>query len=132
MVDVRSRVHRILKRLSNFRELSGGSELPLALGASEEAVGIYFNDISGFSSAILFTTEGLYLHQDESWLRVLYSDIARTVLPSAKTEVSGFGLLLRDGTEIRLPVRGSRDGRFYDAFEVLRFVDRVRADMALG
>jgi len=122
--------------MPRFRELSGRSDLSdllaggLALGASEEALGIYANDASSLSDAILFTTEGLYLHQDKGWLRVLYSDIAQAVLPSSKSKVTGFNLLLRDGIEIRLPVKGSKDGRFYDAFEVLRFVDRVKDDVA--
>jgi hypothetical protein len=137
MVDIRSRVHRILKNMPRFRELLPRSDLSslvaagLTLRASEEAVGIYTNDdVSSFSEAILFTTEGLYLHKDERWLPILYSDIARTVPPSSKREVTGFNVLLRNGTEIRLPVIGSKDGRFYDAFEVLRFVDRVKEDVA--
>ena len=136
MVDVRSRMHRILKRMPKFREISERSDLSillatgLMLSASEEALGIYANDELSFSDAILFTTEGLYLHQNECWRRVLYSDIARPVLPSSKREVTGFSLLLRDGTELHLPVTGSKDGRFYDAFEVLRFVDRVKDDVA--
>lgn len=136
MVDVRSRAHRILKPMLRFRDFSDGSEssstLPGGpiLSASEEAIGIYANDESGRLDDILFTTEGLYLQGDQSWLRVFYADMDRTVPPSSKKEVTGLGILLRDGTEIWLPVRGSTDGKFYDAFEILRFLDRVVDDMA--
>jgi len=137
MVQVRSRVHRILKQMPNFRYLPEGSAAApeicagLTLGRSEEALGIYVNDVSTPSSeALLVTTENLYLHQDRSWLRVPYLSIERTIPPPSKSEVTGFTVLLRDGTKIWLPVRGVRNDRFYDAFEILRFIDRVKEDVA--
>jgi hypothetical protein len=137
MVEVRSRVHRILKPMPNFRYLPEGSAVPpeicagLTLGPSEEALGIYVNDVYTSSrEALLVTTENLYLHRDRSWLQVPYLSIERTIAPPSKSEVSGFTVLLRDGTEIWLPVRGVRNDRFYDAFEILRFIDRVKEDVA--
>lgn len=100
------------------------------LSPSEEGLGVYINNVSSLSDSILFTTKALYVRKDERWQRVLYADIERTVLPHSKREVTGFSLLLRNGTEIQLSVTGSKDGRFYDAFEVLRFLDRVRHDVA--
>ena len=137
MVEVRSRVHRILKPIQNFRYLPEGSGVPqefcagLTLDASEEALGIYVNDVSTSSrDALLVTTESLYLHRDRSWQRIPYLSIERTVPPLSKSEVTGFTVLLQDGTEIWLPVRGVRNDRFYDAFEILRFIDRVKEDVA--
>ncbi len=138
MVDVRSRVHRILKPLAGFRDLQDRSQWPVVLhprpvlAATEMALEIYSDEPTNFSDAIVFTTQGLYVHREKSWLRILYSDIERIVPPASKTGVTGFGIAKRDGTEVWLPVRGSREGRFYNAFEVLRFVDRVKDDVASG
>jgi hypothetical protein len=41
----------------------------------------------------------------------------------------GFSIVRRNGSEVWLPVKGSKAGRFYDAFSVLRFVDRVISDL---
>jgi hypothetical protein len=138
MVEIRSRAHRILKPLSNYRDLSEDTEstvalpLGLTLSAFEQTLGIYTNEAANFSDAIVFTTKGLYLRRDNSWAQVLYSDIERTVSTNSKTEITGLTILLRDGGEFWLPVRHTKAGRFYDAFEVLRFLDRVRNDMTLG
>jgi hypothetical protein len=137
MVEVRSRVHRILRRMPNFTYLPEGSAaLPeicagLTLSPSEEALGIYVNDVSTSSrEALLVTTENLYLDRNRSWLRVPYLSIDRTIPPPSKSEVTGFTVLLRDSTEIWLPVSGVKNDRFYDAFEILRFIDRVKEDFA--
>lgn len=135
MIDVRSRVHRILRPLAGFRDLQESPEWPAVLdpkpvlAASETALGIYTDEPMNFSDAIVFTTQGLHVRSEKSWLQILYSDIERAVPPASKTGVTGFGILRRDGTEVWLPVRGSKAGRFYDAFEVLRFVDRVKDDV---
>lgn len=138
MVDIRSRVHRILSPLAGFRDLQEGSEWPTALdakpvlAASETALGIYTDEPTNFSDAIVFTTQGLHVRRGRSWLQILYSDVERAIPPASKIGVTGFGILRRDGAEVWLPVRGSKGGRFYDAFEVLRFVDRVKDDVTSG
>ncbi len=135
MIDVRSRVHRILRPLAGFRDLQESAEWPAALdpkpvlAASETVLGIYTDEPTDFSDAVVFTTQGLHVRSEKSWLQILYSDIERAVPPASKTGVTGFGILRRDGSEVWLPVRGSKSGRFYDAFEVLRFVDRVKDDV---
>jgi len=122
--------------LADFIDLQENPEWPAALdpkpvlATSETVLGIYTDASETFSDAIVFTTEGLHVRCEKSWLQVLYSDIERAVPPASKTGVTGFTILRRDGSEVWLPVRGSKDGRFYDAFEVLRFVDRVKGDMA--
>ena len=45
-----------------------------------------------------------------------------------KSEINGLKLALRDGSESHIPIRGGR-GRFRDAYEFLRFLDRVLADL---
>jgi hypothetical protein len=136
MIEVRSRAHRILKPLANYSDLTG-AELSTALSSapklspSEEPIGIYWNQRSNTCDAILFTTDGLYQREPESWRRILYSDIDRAISPSNETNVTGLNILLKDGTEIWLSVKGSARGRFFDAFEVVRFLNRLTETEAI-
>src|SRR5665811_596463 len=107
MVEIRSRVHRILKPMQNFRYIPEGSGVPqefcagLTLDASEAALGIYVNDVSTSAcDALLVATKNLYLHRERSWLRIPYLSIERTIPPPSKREVTGFAVLLKDGTEV--------------------------------
>jgi hypothetical protein len=134
MIGAASLAHRTLKHFSRYRDLSEGQEplTSLPLNASERPLGIYRNEPDDITDAVLFTTEGLYVNRNGSWVQLLYRDIDRTLFPDSKSEVKGLKILRRDGSEFWLPVRGSKDGRFYDAFEVLRFLDRVQDDLLKG
>ena len=133
-MDILSRAHRTLKALINYRDLSASGKLPdgaptlPALSAGESMVGAYVNDPSAFSDLVLFSTGGIYVFRVGSWEHVPFVKIVRTVAPENKEKVSGFMLQLDDGSSFWVPVTGSKAGRFFDAFEVLRFVDRVLAD----
>jgi hypothetical protein len=134
MIDIRSRAHRILQPMSHYYDLSkcsgwlGALDFRPALGASEAVLGLYSLDIGGFSDAIVFTTLGLYLRSGQSWSPISYTEIERASAPTSKEHVTGFSIRKRDDGEIWIPVAGSKDGRFYDAFEVLRFVHRAKTD----
>ena len=133
-MNVLSRAHRTLKTLINYHDLSGSDRLPdsaptlPALSAGESVVGAYVNDPSAFSDLVLFSTGGIYVFRVGRWEHVPFVKIVRTVAPENKEKVSGFMLQLNDGNSFWVPVTGSKAGRFFDAFEVLRFVDRVLAD----
>jgi hypothetical protein len=133
-MDIFSRAHRTLKSVKNYVDLSGDASLPdgapqlPVLKSSEEPVGAYISDRVKFSDLILFTTQAIYVHRAGRWDGVPLSAITGTRGPASKEEVSGFTLLLNDGGEFWLPVAGSHGGRFFDAFAVLRFVDRVIED----
>jgi hypothetical protein len=133
-MNVLSRAHRVLKRLERYVDLSGGHILPARapelprLSLDERPVGIYFNDPVQFSDTVFITTAGIYVHRSDRWDHVPYQAIDRALAPESKQEVSGLKLLLLDRKKFWLPITGVKSGRFYDAFEVLRFISRVLAD----
>jgi hypothetical protein len=136
-IGVDSRAKRILTPLAAYQELSEPADLTNLLEAaprlraSEKALGIYKNDPASVADSILFTSAGLYIHSDDgSWVHVAYSDIERTIPPESKVDVTGFSVRCRDGRQVWVPVKGARAGKFYDAFEVARFLDRARIDVA--
>ncbi len=53
-------------------------------------------------------------------IELRFADLAQVELPSGK-ESDGLLLLLRDGRQQQLPVKGQR-GQFFDSMEMLRFV----------
>jgi hypothetical protein len=132
---IRSRAHRILEPLSQYRDISERKNWPVgvpsgpALDDSECLIGLYINDPSDFVDTILFTDRGLYLLRDASWTRLLYTEIENVVSQESKSDVGGLNILRRDGGEFLLPVRGVSGSRFYDAFEVSRFLNRARVDV---
>src|SRR4051794_12896437 len=118
MIEITSRAHRTLKQLSRYHDLSNGQESPVPLPLNDHGrpLGMYKNQADVISDTVLFTTEGLYVNRDGSWVQLLYRDIDRTISPDSKNEVKGLKILRRDGSEFWLPLTGSKDGRFYDAF----------------
>jgi hypothetical protein len=103
------------------------SGLPLAQG--EAPLGIYLNDQPSTKDAIVITTASLILGEEDGWRTVPYTSIARVLTPDSKTDVHGLHLALDDGKTIWLPVRGGTEKTF-DAFEFLRFINRVLEDRA--
>jgi hypothetical protein len=134
-IPVSSRAHRNLKALSRYHDLSGNKLPPPSmpalpvLSAGEEPVGYYENDPSSFSDVLFFSTTAVYVFRAGHWSKVLYQDIERSISPKSKQNVSGFNLLLRNGEQFWLPVTGSKDSRFFDAFAVLRFFINVVGDL---
>jgi hypothetical protein len=133
-MNVSSRASRILNALGAYRDLTIGQwpvdapALP-SFSDGEQLVGAYSNDWGKVSEPVLFTNKAIFVTgEDRTWRPVRFEDIERTVAPSGKEKVKGFSLLLRDQSSVWLPIGGSKAGRFFDAFEVLRFVDRVLAD----
>ena len=133
-MNVSVRASRVLGVLEAYRDLTAGQwsanapALP-SFSDGEQLIGAYSNDWEKNSELVLFTTKSIcVLFNDRKWYVIKFEDIERTIAPNGKENVKGFSLLLRDQSRIWLPIGGSRAGRFFDAFEVLRFVDRVLAD----
>jgi hypothetical protein len=105
--------------------------LPPPFDDYDYPIGLYINDPADFLDTILFTNCGLYLLTGKLWTRLLYSEIEKVEPPISKSKVTGLKIIRHDGSELPLPIRGIRADRFYDAFEVLRFLDRVRADIEM-
>jgi hypothetical protein len=134
VIEVFSRAHRILKPLSGYHDLSENRIWPIGaylcptLNDGEYPLGLYVNDPINFHDTILFTNLSLYILQEKLWVQIAYAEIERVISPNSKSETTGITIIRHDGREFFLPVRGVRAGRFFDAFEVLRFFDRIRAD----
>lgn len=105
------------------------SLLTSSLLPGEEVIGIYRNGSPANSEDILVTSEGLRLGMPRTWDLVPYARLAEVILPHAedKDVVDTLRLRLTDGEMRELPVHG-RTARFRDAWEFLRFLQRVIAD----
>lgn len=132
-VYVRSKVHRILRAIPSFsscerwNDAAHLAQLGSPLRPDESLLGYYQDQPGRIDETILFTDQGLYVRETESWAAARYTDILSTDwLGSQKTEAAGIELRLASGETLTLPVRGGND-RFRDAFEVLRFMNRVSA-----
>jgi hypothetical protein len=129
-LPVLSRVKRVLCGLSRFNLFASPAPLPpakLSLAEGEEPLGIYYNEEFSISQAIVITSQSLHLESGGMWQRLPYSSIAKVVTPESKVDIRGLRLLSRDGIEVWLPVLGGTE-KTSDAFEFLRFINRVIAD----
>jgi hypothetical protein len=120
---------RILRSLPNYVSLDVETPPPwlatMALDADEEPLGIYENHVGDRLEAIVVTTQGLRWSGRQEQLALRYDCVERIEIPEAKERVNLLYLHLSDGQILLLPVKGRR-GRLPDAFEVCRFLDRVR------
>lgn len=133
--SVRVRAHRTLRHLAAFELLRSDGVANLAhtpassLLPGEEVIGLYRNGSPENSEDILVTSEGLRLGMPRTGELVPYAGLAEVVLPHAedKEVVDALRLRLTDGQVRELPVRGGT-AQFRDAWEFLRFLQRVIAD----
>lgn len=136
MDTVHFRANRILRRMKRYYDLSMGegspAELPPGLNVQtpEVAIGIYINQSQPHLDAILITNTAIYIVNGQEWNRTAFAEIRKIVFPPSKKDVIGLSVERRDGSAFWLPVAGVVSGRFYDAFEMMRFLDRVCADIA--
>ena len=100
--------------------------------AGERRVGGY--DVPGGPGEIGVTTEGLTLVRSEGLVRVPFAQIVAVSMPSTKeherAESRQLIVVLADGSTAALEIVGG-SGRFLDAFEFARFLDRA-AKLARG
>jgi hypothetical protein len=91
----------------------------------EVILGMYINNISSLENTVAFTTSALYLLDGASWKELKYSDIDQVISPKDKDSVKGVEIVRKYEGNFWLPIFGCKDGKFYDAFEVMRFLLRV-------
>lgn len=133
-MNVKSRAVRILGHLRNYRDLTSGTKdipawaMKLHLQEGEELIGVYLNRPEDVEESIVVTTKGLYVDRNGRWEFVGYAEIKFIETPADKQTVDRLRLHLWNGRVTEIPVRGSYD-RFKDAFEFLRFLDRVISDL---
>ena len=126
-MDVSIRAKRILKPMGRFRLLNEplDEENIGALKDGEVLIGVYENDDGG---NIFVTNRGLLIRSKKLDKHILFSDISNVRSPSDKQGDYTILLVLANGVEVPLEVRGTR-GRFSDVFEFTRFLDRVMSDL---
>lgn len=127
---VESVAARKLQKLSNYREVTHNpapltDSLPaIGLRVDEVGVGIYENIRGELTDCILVTNVGLHVRFESQWLVVDYEDIQSVRGPETKEEISGVTLVLSDGRDIAIPVRGARS-QFRDAFSFQQFLRAI-------
>jgi hypothetical protein len=132
--SVKSRAHRILRKLSQFKECDRIDELPQLVGEksplskTETCVGAYENVSKAKEDLLLFTDLGAHRWAEGKWISVRYSDIVGTRWPTEeKSKATELWLETKLGSDMYLPVRGGTEVT-RDLFEVMRFFDRVIED----
>lgn len=122
------RAHRILTALTNYQEAGKVDDWPAELSGVHlgEPIGWYRNP-GPQGDVIGIFADGLGWSQNGQAVDLVFADIVEVTLPSGK-ESEGLLLMVRDGRQLQLPVKGQR-GQFFDSMEMLRFLDRVMQDL---
>jgi hypothetical protein len=140
MNTVKSRAGRILRGLARYRELPEAGDWlqrwPRSprLRPGETPLGVYENTPGQMDNCVLVTSSGLHVHSAGEWAYAAY-DLIKDVravppveYPWDKLAVSGLALDLYDGRTLDLQISGGNE-RSRDAWEVMRFLDRVTQDV---
>jgi hypothetical protein len=126
-MNVEIRAKRILSALPNYQSATDIASTPPAVPkAGGGLLGRYRNTETDVDALWFYETAVIWLSSD-AVVEIPFKEIERVELPAEK-ESEGLILKMRGGRDIPLPVRGKR-GRFFDSMEVLRFFDRVLADL---
>lgn len=129
-MNVAIRVKRILKPLKRFRYLDcppNGADIG-AFGEGETCIGVYENDDKNSEDCIIITDRGLLILSSAPGMHILFADIADVRSPSKRHDDYTLWLILTDGAEFPLEIRGTQ-GAFRDVYEFVRFLDRVVGDV---
>jgi len=121
------RAHRILKRLAGYRNWTGEEVPPNHKGKLGDLIGSYSPETGDGSEAIWIFSEGLCWIAEGVVAQVAYKDIESVELGDEKNS-RNLRLRLNSGEQHLLSVPGGT-GPFHDSLEILRFLDRVLADL---
>jgi len=125
--DMHARVHRTLKPLARFRQISEVTQsLPHPrLADGDELLGVYENEPSELNHYIIVGAKGIYIDHGDAWRFIPYEVMTKTVLPEGdKHAIDRLTIKLMNGDSIVMAVSGG-DNKFRDVFEIVRFLDRV-------
>lgn len=125
MTQRHERAIRALARLAGY-SASARRPASVTLRAHERVIGAY-RPARGTEPTV-FTDAGVHVHGERGWRFVPYEEIARAELPGKATPAMSLVLRTRHGEGLSIPVRA--DERTSDAYELLRFFDRIREDDA--
>jgi hypothetical protein len=130
---IRQRAYRILRALTSYRDLSEDDAVApallsgIAFGKGEVCLGVYENEPQKCEDSIIVTTRGLHVLQRSGIKHIPYAQIDFIDTPQEK-DVLSLTLNLLDGASVVVPLKGG-DGNFRDAFEFIRFLERVVRDV---
>jgi hypothetical protein len=131
---IKSRAHRILRRLDNYHPIS---DVPVSLSSrvdevpladDEELIGIYLNSTESCDALIFVTTRALHILASGAWRRLAYQDVEVIETSSAedKHRLKVIRAVTGEGV-VDVPVTGGH-GRLRDAWPFVRFLLRVVKD----
>lgn len=132
-MSVQMRAHRILKHLVNYHEANENLPiylLNLELKPYELVLGYYENTRGKIDECVVVTNIRLLEYMDGKWNSFSYDEIkdARKPKNVEKLDFQEIEIELIDGRCIYIPVKGG-GRRSRDAFEFLRFLDRIMEDI---
>ena len=132
---LRSRVHRILKKVSRYQPVSDRYESQLKLEKyllreGEEIIGAYENS-DDIRKNIIITTIGILIFSGNGWKSIDYDHILRTNIQldsnNDKRTAEKINFQLQSGAEVGILISGG-DDRTRDAWSFLHFMMRVIRD----
>lgn len=131
-MNVPSRAHRILKNMQRYTDLTENVHSSLKkqinLNEDDEFIGIYKNIKNSLNKSVVVTKQGIYLNESNKWKFIKYREIKNQDVDwKNKRSVDNILLTLENGQHLRLPIIGG-DDKYRDAFEFLRYLDRVVED----
>lgn len=136
-IPVVSRVHRILSSLPAFHGAGTkrATEIAVQLGMplNGDVLGFYENTANAPIDVVAVCITGIRLHLGDAWHSVPFRTIRAAQPPNVGDvrDASAIRVLLHSGEELSIPITGGTD-QFRDAWEFLRFMQRVLEDQAGG
>jgi len=97
------------------------------IDSKESWIGVYCNKPNSIENAVAFSSEKLYVNKHGTWVSVTYRDILENKITQNKHEASEI-LVRTPNYSLIVPVHGG-DDKVREAFEVLRFLNRVKEDV---
>lgn len=127
-MNVRIRIKRILEPLRGFRYVKNETEAPVDLRSANlgRVIGCYDNEEKE-SGDIWIYEDGLMWQMKNELHPVRFDEIAQVVVPNEKRSVH-LHFVKGNGQVLIWPFDGN-DGMHFDSLEMVRFLDRVMADI---
>jgi hypothetical protein len=125
------RFERTLNTLENYHDLKKDKGWLSKLSGFqkrsefEDLLGVYINDKDTLENTVVFSDTCIYLFREKKWECILFSDMVRTTFSESKNKITGFELSKKDGSTFWIPITGSKNDRFFDVFQVIRYIDRI-------
>jgi hypothetical protein len=140
IVTPQIRGHRILKYMPRYisvevfteqemNALSANLTDSLSQSNTNDVLGVYYTHEMSLMSRIWFLTQGIVYEINHMYLAIEYASIVKVdVKHEAKRNIRGLVITSTDDKEYFVPIQ-SNDNGTSDAFEILRYFNRVMTDL---